>query len=72
MDILNELQKKGVKFYAYKAGGLTIAYIMDGEVDAKPEKTVRAGGHIFMYFGDVVLVKREATSQAPGGPSARA
>lgn len=72
MDVLDELQKKGVKFYAYKAGGLTIVYVMDGEVDAEPEKTVRAGGHVFMYFGNVVLVKREATSQAPGGPSARA
>jgi hypothetical protein len=72
MGVLEELQKKGVRFYAYKANGLTIAYVMDGEVDAVPEKIVRAGGHVFMYFGDVVVVKREATSQAPGGPSAPA
>ena len=69
---LDELQKKGVKYYAYKVGDLTIAYVMEGDVDAKPEKVVRAGGHVFMFFGKVVLIKPEATSQSPSSPSAQA
>lgn len=70
--VLEELQKRGAKYYAYKVGDLTIVYVMEGDVDASPEKIVRAGGHVFMYFGKVVLVKPEATSRAPSSPSARA
>ena len=70
--ILEELQKRGVKYYAYKVGDLVIAYIMNGEVDEKPEKTVEAGGHLFLYFGKVVLVKRVEASQSPSSPSAQA
>ncbi|MBP1450002.1 MAG: hypothetical protein JZD41_08415 [Thermoproteus sp.] len=62
------LQRRGVKYYAYKMGNLTIIYVMEGDLGwVKPVKTLEAGGHIFMYLdGGIVLIKR--ATRAPAGP----
>ncbi|MFB6490282.1 MAG: hypothetical protein TU35_003375 [Thermoproteus sp. AZ2] len=63
---MEELQRRGVKYYAYKSEGLTIVYVLEGDVSwAKPVKTLRAGGHLFLYLDNgVVLVKPEEASQS--------
>ncbi|MEZ0248598.1 MAG: hypothetical protein ABWJ97_04945 [Thermoproteus sp.] len=68
MADLDQLRKSGAKYYSYKVGGLTIVYIVSGDVDIKPEKVLKSGGHVFLYLGDLVVIKPEVASQAPTSP----
>ncbi|MEL9990898.1 MAG: hypothetical protein QXP98_10155 [Thermoproteus sp.] len=65
---MEQLQKGGAKYYTYKVGGLTIVYVISGDVDVKPERTLRSGGHLFMYLKDLVIIKPEGASRAPTSP----
>ncbi|CCC82334.1 hypothetical protein [Thermoproteus tenax] len=59
--MLEELQKRGINYYAYRVGEMLIVYVMKGDLSwIKTDKTIKAGGHTFLYIGkDLVIIKPE-------------
>ncbi|MEM1597939.1 MAG: hypothetical protein QXP31_07100 [Pyrobaculum sp.] len=59
---------KGVRYEVYNTRKYTIYYLLDDVRLEGAEKKIVKGGHEFLYFGNVVVIRPIRTSQAGEAP----
>lgn len=59
----------GTKYKVYKTKRYTIYYLMENvELKNEPEKKIIRGGHEFLYFGNIVVIRPIESSQVQEAP----